>query len=132
MKSLSLENQLTMKFIITGIRSFPLCKVLISNSSGPSAVGKSCLATQVCLCTRPFDSNIQFTENYFNSSHDVTVGVEFGTYMLTLSDGQEIKLQIWYLFLSLAMSLPSGTLAAKSLSKQSQGMVITRYPSSDA
>jgi len=50
--------------------------------SGPSAVGKSCLSTR-------------FTENYFNSAHEITVGVEFGTYICTLPDGQEVKLQIW-------------------------------------
>jgi len=64
--SIQNPNQLTMKFILTG----------------PSAVGKSCLSTQ-------------FIENQFNSRHEVTVGVEFGTYVVTLSDGQEIKLQIW-------------------------------------
>jgi len=48
---------------------------------GPVAVGKSALL-------------FQFTEKCFTETHDITIGVEFGTY-LTNIDGQPIKLQVW-------------------------------------
>jgi len=48
---------------------------------GPTAVGKSSLL-------------LQFTEQFFHSEHETTVGVEFGTYLCQLDD-QPVKLQIW-------------------------------------
>ena len=48
---------------------------------GDSCVGKSCLL-------------LKFTENSFKDSHDVTLGVEFGTKSISI-EGKPIKLQIW-------------------------------------
>jgi small GTP-binding protein len=48
---------------------------------GDSCVGKSCLL-------------LKFTENSFKESHDVTLGVEFGTKSISI-EGRPIKLQIW-------------------------------------
>jgi Ras-related protein Rab-2A len=48
---------------------------------GDSAVGKSCLMQRV-------------TTNEFIEDHEVTVGVEFGTLIIRLTD-QIFKLQIW-------------------------------------
>jgi small GTP-binding protein len=48
---------------------------------GDSCVGKSCLL-------------LKFTENSFKESHDVTLGVEFGTRSISI-EGRPIKLQIW-------------------------------------
>ena len=49
---------------------------------GDSCVGKSCLL-------------LQFTNHRFEHMHDMTIGIEFGTYLHTLDDGNIIKLQIW-------------------------------------
>jgi small GTP-binding protein len=48
---------------------------------GDLGVGKSCLL-------------LQFLEKKFNQSHDVTVGVEFGTRTVPLNK-EEVKLHIW-------------------------------------
>ena len=48
---------------------------------GDTCVGKSCLL-------------LKFTENSFKESHDVTLGVEFGTRSISI-EGRPIKLQIW-------------------------------------
>ena len=48
---------------------------------GDTCVGKSCLL-------------LKFTENSFKDSHDVTLGVEFGTKSISI-EGRPIKLQIW-------------------------------------
>jgi Ras-related protein Rab-2A len=48
---------------------------------GDTSVGKSCLL-------------LQFTDNRFKADHDLTIGVEFGSKMVQISD-KEIKLQIW-------------------------------------
>jgi len=48
---------------------------------GPSSVGKSCILTQ-------------FTQNYFDDTHNLTVGVEFGTYNTEI-EGNSVKLSIW-------------------------------------
>lgn len=48
---------------------------------GDTAVGKSCLL-------------LQFTEQRFQNSHDITIGVEFGTRTIEI-DSKKIKLQIW-------------------------------------
>ncbi|OMJ86213.1 hypothetical protein SteCoe_12353 [Stentor coeruleus] len=48
---------------------------------GDTCVGKSCLL-------------LKFTENSFKESHDVTLGVEFGTRSISI-EGKPIKLQIW-------------------------------------
>eukprot|EP01087_Luapelamoeba_hula_P012776 TRINITY_DN35_c0_g1_i1.p1 TRINITY_DN35_c0_g1~~TRINITY_DN35_c0_g1_i1.p1 ORF type:complete len:223 (+),score=39.68 TRINITY_DN35_c0_g1_i1:137-805(+) len=48
---------------------------------GPSGVGKSSLL-------------LQFTDQRFDPSHDMTIGVEFGARMITIGD-QIIKIQIW-------------------------------------
>ena len=48
---------------------------------GDTCVGKSCLL-------------MKFTENSFKDSHDVTLGVEFGTRLISI-EGRPIKLQIW-------------------------------------
>ena len=48
---------------------------------GDSGVGKSCLL-------------LQFTDKRFEVTHDLTIGVEFGTRVADV-DGQSIKFQIW-------------------------------------
>lgn len=48
---------------------------------GDVAVGKSCIL-------------LQFLERAFVPDHDVTLGVEFGTKILTI-DRQTVKLHIW-------------------------------------
>lgn len=48
---------------------------------GPSGVGKSSLL-------------LQFTDQRFDPTHDMTIGVEFGARLITLGD-QIIKIQIW-------------------------------------
>ena len=48
---------------------------------GDTGVGKSCLL-------------LQFTDKRFRHDHDLTIGVEFGSRMLSM-DQKEIKLQIW-------------------------------------
>lgn len=48
---------------------------------GDSGVGKSCLL-------------LQFTDKRFESSHDLTIGVEFGARMITI-DEKLVKLQVW-------------------------------------
>ncbi|KAK4530984.1 hypothetical protein CCYA_CCYA06G1841 [Cyanidiococcus yangmingshanensis] len=49
---------------------------------GSSATGKSCLL-------------LRFTDDRFQMTHDLTIGVEFGTRTLTARNGQRVKLQIW-------------------------------------
>ncbi len=49
---------------------------------GDSGVGKSCLL-------------LQFLENSFKPNHEATIGVEFGTKVITLENGSNIKLQVW-------------------------------------
>ena len=46
-----------------------------------AGVGKSCLL-------------LQFTDKRFQHVHDLTIGVEFGSRMVTVGDKQ-VKLQIW-------------------------------------
>jgi len=48
---------------------------------GDTGVGKSCLL-------------MQFTDNRFRQDHEITIGVEFGSRMITI-DNKQIKLQIW-------------------------------------
>jgi Ras-related protein Rab-2A len=48
---------------------------------GDSGVGKSCLL-------------LQFTDKRFENLHDITIGVEFGARVISVT-GQELKLQIW-------------------------------------
>ena len=48
---------------------------------GDSSVGKSCLL-------------LQFTDKRFKSTHDLTIGVEFGSRTVQIND-KAIKLQIW-------------------------------------
>ena len=48
---------------------------------GDSSVGKSCLL-------------LQFTDKRFKATHDLTIGVEFGSRTVSAKD-QFIKLQIW-------------------------------------
>jgi Ras-related protein Rab-2A len=52
-----------------------------STESARAGVGKSCLL-------------LQFTDKRFQHVHDLTIGVEFGSRMVSISDRQ-IKLQIW-------------------------------------
>jgi Ras-related protein Rab-2A len=53
---------------------------------GDTGVGKSCIV-------------LQFIENKTRTSHDVTIGVEFGAKTISVrnssSDNRNIKLQIW-------------------------------------
>jgi Ras-related protein Rab-2A len=49
---------------------------------GSSATVKSCLL-------------LRFTDDRFQVTHDLTIGVEFGTRTLTARNGQRVKLQIW-------------------------------------
>lgn len=49
---------------------------------GDSCVGKSCLL-------------LQLTHDKFEHMHDITIGVEFGTYNHILDNGTLMKLQIW-------------------------------------
>jgi Ras-related protein Rab-2A len=46
-----------------------------------AGVGKSCLL-------------LQFTDKRFQRVHDLTIGVEFGSRMVTINN-QQVKLQIW-------------------------------------
>lgn len=48
---------------------------------GDTGVGKSCVV-------------LQFIENKTRTTHDVTIGVEFGAKTVTIKDSS-IKLQIW-------------------------------------
>lgn len=48
---------------------------------GDTGVGKSCLL-------------LQFTDKRFRNDHDLTIGVEFGARMVSVSN-KDIKLQIW-------------------------------------
>jgi len=48
---------------------------------GDTGVGKSCLL-------------LQFTDKRFNPEHDLTIGVEFGTQTVSISN-ETVKLQIW-------------------------------------
>ena len=52
--------------------------IVLNNYSG---VGKSCLL-------------LQFTDKRFKATHDLTIGVEFGSRTVNVKD-QSIKLQIW-------------------------------------
>ena len=47
-----------------------------------TGVGKSCLL-------------LQFTDKRFQPVHDLTIGVEFGARMISVADGEQVKLQIW-------------------------------------
>jgi Ras-related protein Rab-2A len=49
---------------------------------GDTEVGKSALL-------------LRFTEQKYRDVQDLTVGVEFGARMVTMSDGSEVKLEIW-------------------------------------
>ena len=49
---------------------------------GESCVGKSCLL-------------LQFIDNRFKDSHDLTIGVDFGSKTIKLDDGTHVKVQIW-------------------------------------
>ena len=52
-----------------------------SDSSSSIGVGKSCLL-------------LQFTDKRFKATHDLTIGVEFGSRTVGIKD-QNVKLQIW-------------------------------------
>lgn len=63
-----------------------LFKLILIGDTGNSvrvnvAVGKSCLL-------------LQFSDSRFNTQHDITIGVEYGTRVIK-QGGLEIKLQIW-------------------------------------
>ena len=49
---------------------------------GDSGVGKSCLL-------------LQFLENSFKPNHEATIGVEFGTKVITVNGNMNVKLQVW-------------------------------------
>jgi Ras-related protein Rab-2A len=49
---------------------------------GETGCGKSCILNQ-------------FVEKRFNHIHDITIGVEFGSSIITSRDNKKIKLQIW-------------------------------------
>ena len=49
---------------------------------GESSVGKSCLL-------------LQFIDNRFKDSHDLTIGVDFGSKTIQLNDNTNVKVQIW-------------------------------------
>lgn len=69
------------KFIIVGDSSkyFDLkCHI---NTKYILGVGKSCLL-------------LQFTDKRFKATHDLTIGVEFGSRNVAIKD-QNVKLQIW-------------------------------------
>ena len=61
--------------VLTSVRPVP------SHVSLNTGVGKSCLL-------------LQFTDKRFQHVHDLTIGVEFGSRMVSINDRQ-IKLQIW-------------------------------------
>lgn len=56
-----------------------LFKVIIIGDSG---VGKSCLMQRL-------------TQSAFKSDHNITIGVEFGAFVLRLEGRALVKLQIW-------------------------------------
>ncbi len=49
---------------------------------GDSSVGKSCLL-------------LRFTDGKFKTAHDLTIGVEFGSRLVTVDKNVNVKLQIW-------------------------------------
>jgi len=49
---------------------------------GDSGCGKSSLTIRLC-------------EGRFNPTHDVTIGVDFGSRIIPVADGKKIKLQVW-------------------------------------
>ena len=49
---------------------------------GDTGCGKSCILNQ-------------FVEKQFNPDHDITIGVDFGTNIITSKDGKKIKIQVW-------------------------------------
>ena len=49
---------------------------------GDSGVGKSCVL-------------LQFLENAFKANHEATIGVEFGTKVIDIDNGVNVKLQVW-------------------------------------
>ena len=61
--------------------SLSLSLSLSSCLNETSGVGKSCLL-------------LQFTDKRFQRVHDLTIGVEFGSRMVTINN-QQVKLQIW-------------------------------------
>ena len=63
------------KFIIVGDSSIPTFHHTYIG------VGKSCLL-------------LQFTDKRFKATHDLTIGVEFGSRTVPIKD-QHVKLQIW-------------------------------------
>ena len=71
---------------------------------GDSSVGKSCLL-------------LQFTDQRFLESHELTIGVEFGARMVHVEDKVRLKLQIWDTagqesFMSITRSYYRGAAAA--------------------
>ena len=49
---------------------------------GDSSVGKSCLL-------------LRFTDGRFKTSHDLTIGVEFGSRLVPVDQNVQVKLQVW-------------------------------------
>ena len=49
---------------------------------GDSGVGKSCIL-------------LRFTQGNFTQRHDVTIGVEFASRIVTVDEGVNVKLQVW-------------------------------------
>ena len=49
---------------------------------GDSSVGKSCLL-------------LKFTDGRFKVSHDITIGVEFASRIVSVDHDVNVKLQIW-------------------------------------
>jgi Ras-related protein Rab-2A len=66
------------KFIIVGDSSKLFSTIYLKIIKG---VGKSCLL-------------LQFTDKRFKATHDLTIGVEFGSRTIPIKD-QHVKLQIW-------------------------------------
>lgn len=49
---------------------------------GETAVGKSCLL-------------LQLVDNWFKDAHDLTIGVDFGSKTIAISDDTNVKVQVW-------------------------------------
>ena len=68
-------------FLVCASKSFNNDMLFFCFLSSFAGVGKSCLL-------------LQFTDKRFQRVHDLTIGVEFGSRMVTINN-QQVKLQIW-------------------------------------
>lgn len=82
-------NEMPSQIIFQGLGASPnkledktdvaIFKVIIIGNTG---VGKSCILARL-------------TQQVFRSEHNVTIGVEFGNFAMSLREKTNVKLQIW-------------------------------------